>query len=123
SRPCNLRSHSEKHRRTKHHRPLHGDSPNDETPRLLRRVPGILDASSRNQKSVVQYVHCPNRRRPSRNPLGHRARAGHHRYVAIAKAVSQAGHAEVVIRQFSSPPSRPEDCIFALTTTTLSADL
>jgi len=30
---------------------------------------------------------------------------------------------EVVIRQFSSPPSRPEDCIFALTTTTFSADL
>ncbi|MGB6820588.1 MAG: radical SAM protein, partial [Candidatus Acidiferrales bacterium] len=30
---------------------------------------------------------------------------------------------EVVIRQFSAPPSRPEDCIFALTTTTLSADL
>jgi len=30
---------------------------------------------------------------------------------------------EVVIQQFSSPPSRPEDCIFALTTTTLSADL
>ncbi len=30
---------------------------------------------------------------------------------------------EVVIRQFSFPPSRPEDCIFALTTTTLSADL
>lgn len=30
---------------------------------------------------------------------------------------------EVVIRQFSSPPSRPEDCVFALTTTTLSADL
>lgn len=30
---------------------------------------------------------------------------------------------ETLIRQFSSPPSRPEDCIFALTTTTLSADL
>ena len=30
---------------------------------------------------------------------------------------------EAVIRQFSSPPTRPEDCIFALTTTTVSADL
>jgi len=30
---------------------------------------------------------------------------------------------EAVIRQFSSPPQRPEDCVFALTTQTLSADL
>ena len=30
---------------------------------------------------------------------------------------------ESVIRQFSSPPATPEDCIFALTTRTLSADL
>jgi sulfatase maturation enzyme AslB (radical SAM superfamily) len=30
---------------------------------------------------------------------------------------------EVVIRQFASPPHGPEDCVFALTTQTLSADL
>lgn len=30
---------------------------------------------------------------------------------------------EVVIQQFKSPPNRPDDCIFALTTETLSADL
>ena len=30
---------------------------------------------------------------------------------------------EVVIRQFSSPPNSPQDCIFALTTAILSADL
>ncbi|HEV2616433.1 MAG TPA: radical SAM protein [Candidatus Acidoferrales bacterium] len=30
---------------------------------------------------------------------------------------------EPVLRQFSSPPGKPEDCIFALTTRTLSADL
>jgi sulfatase maturation enzyme AslB (radical SAM superfamily) len=30
---------------------------------------------------------------------------------------------EEVIRQFASPPKTPEDCVFALTTTTLSADL
>lgn len=30
---------------------------------------------------------------------------------------------EVVIRQFASPPHSPEDCVFALTTQTLSADL
>src|SRR5580765_5668917 len=30
---------------------------------------------------------------------------------------------ESVIRQFAAPPSRPEDCVFALTTQTLSADL
>jgi len=29
----------------------------------------------------------------------------------------------VVIRQFASPPQRPQDCVFALTTQTLSADL
>ena len=30
---------------------------------------------------------------------------------------------EKVIRQFASPPHRPQDCVFALTTQTLSADL
>jgi len=30
---------------------------------------------------------------------------------------------EAVIRQFASPPQRPQDCVFALTTGTLSADL
>lgn len=30
---------------------------------------------------------------------------------------------EVVIRQFASPPARPQDCVFARTTQTLSADL
>jgi len=30
---------------------------------------------------------------------------------------------EAVIRQFSSTPQRPQDCVFALTTQTLSADL
>lgn len=30
---------------------------------------------------------------------------------------------EVVIQQFAAPPSKPEDCVFALTTRTLSADL
>jgi len=30
---------------------------------------------------------------------------------------------EAVIQQFASPPRRPEDCVFALTTQTLSADL
>jgi MoaA/NifB/PqqE/SkfB family radical SAM enzyme len=30
---------------------------------------------------------------------------------------------EAAIRQFASPPQRPEDCVFALTTRTLSADL
>jgi sulfatase maturation enzyme AslB (radical SAM superfamily) len=30
---------------------------------------------------------------------------------------------EVVIRQFASPPHSPQDCVFALTTQTLSADL
>jgi hypothetical protein len=30
---------------------------------------------------------------------------------------------EAVIRQFASPPRSPQDCVFALTTQTLSADL
>ena len=30
---------------------------------------------------------------------------------------------EAVIRQFAAPPQKPEDCVFALTTQTLSADL
>ena len=30
---------------------------------------------------------------------------------------------EGMIRQFATPPKRPEDCVFALTTMTLSADL
>jgi MoaA/NifB/PqqE/SkfB family radical SAM enzyme len=41
----------------------------------------------------------------------------------LRKQYSKLDMPEVVIRQFASPPHSPEDCIFALTTQTLSADL
>lgn len=41
----------------------------------------------------------------------------------LRKQYSKLDMPEVLIRQFASPPHSPEDCIFALTTQTLSADL
>jgi MoaA/NifB/PqqE/SkfB family radical SAM enzyme len=41
----------------------------------------------------------------------------------LRKRYSKLDMPDVVIRQFASPPHSPEDCIFALTTQTLSADL
>jgi MoaA/NifB/PqqE/SkfB family radical SAM enzyme len=43
--------------------------------------------------------------------------------IALRKIYPKLDMPEVVIRQFSSPPEKPEDCVFALTTQTLSADL
>lgn len=41
----------------------------------------------------------------------------------LRKQYSKLDMPEGLIKQFASPPSRPDECIFALTTRTLSADL
>jgi MoaA/NifB/PqqE/SkfB family radical SAM enzyme len=41
----------------------------------------------------------------------------------LRKQYSKLDMPEVVIRQFAAPPHSPQDCVFALTTQTLSADL
>jgi MoaA/NifB/PqqE/SkfB family radical SAM enzyme len=43
--------------------------------------------------------------------------------VQLRKQYPKLDMSETVIRQFASPPRRPQDCVFALTTQTLSADL
>jgi len=43
--------------------------------------------------------------------------------VQLLKPYPKLGMSEAIIRQFASPPHRPQDCVFALTTQTLSADL
>jgi MoaA/NifB/PqqE/SkfB family radical SAM enzyme len=43
--------------------------------------------------------------------------------IRLRKQYPKLDMPEVVIRQFASPPHRPQDCVFALTTQTLSADL
>jgi MoaA/NifB/PqqE/SkfB family radical SAM enzyme len=41
----------------------------------------------------------------------------------LRKQYPKLGMSEAAIRQFASPPQSPQDCVFALTTRTLSADL
>lgn len=43
--------------------------------------------------------------------------------VELRRRYPKLDMSEMVIRQFASPPQRPQDCVFALTTQTLSADL
>jgi MoaA/NifB/PqqE/SkfB family radical SAM enzyme len=43
--------------------------------------------------------------------------------VQLRKQYPKLDMAEALIRQFASPPHSPQDCVFALTTQTLSADL
>src|SRR5260370_7294662 len=43
--------------------------------------------------------------------------------VELRRQYSKLDMPEGVIRQFASPPHSPKDCVFALTTQTLSADL
>jgi MoaA/NifB/PqqE/SkfB family radical SAM enzyme len=43
--------------------------------------------------------------------------------VQLRKRYPKLDMPEMVIRQFASPPQKPQDCVFALTTQTLSADL
>lgn len=43
--------------------------------------------------------------------------------LALRKEFSKLDMPEGMIQQFASPPHRPQDCVFALTTQTISADL
>lgn len=43
--------------------------------------------------------------------------------VRLQKQYPKLNMSEALIRQFASPPHRPQDCVFALTTRTVSADL
>jgi sulfatase maturation enzyme AslB (radical SAM superfamily) len=43
--------------------------------------------------------------------------------IQLRKQFAKLDMPEVVIRQFATPPQNPDDCVFALTTQTLSADL
>src|SRR5260370_33432655 len=43
--------------------------------------------------------------------------------VELRRQYSKLDMPEGMIRQFASPPHSPQDCVFALTTQTLSADL
>jgi hypothetical protein len=43
--------------------------------------------------------------------------------MVLRKAFPKLDMPEGLIRQFASPPHRPSDCVFALTTQTVSADL
>jgi sulfatase maturation enzyme AslB (radical SAM superfamily) len=43
--------------------------------------------------------------------------------IALRKEFPKLDMPAALIRQFAAPPSSPEDCVFALTTRTLSADL
>jgi MoaA/NifB/PqqE/SkfB family radical SAM enzyme len=54
--------------------------------------------------------------------LGERQRAIED-MVQLRKQYPKLDMSETVIRQFASPPHCPQDCVFALTTQTLSADL
>ena len=41
----------------------------------------------------------------------------------LGRRYSKVEMPEMLVRQFATPPQRPEDCVFALTTRTISADL
>jgi hypothetical protein len=43
--------------------------------------------------------------------------------LALRKTHAKLDMAELMIRQFANPPSNPEECVFALTTQIISADL
>jgi sulfatase maturation enzyme AslB (radical SAM superfamily) len=67
------------------------------TPQVGQWSPEVLDQSERRQ--VVEDL------------------------TALRKVFPKLDTAEGLIRQFASPPHGPDDCVFALTTQTLSADL
>jgi MoaA/NifB/PqqE/SkfB family radical SAM enzyme len=67
------------------------------TPQIGAQMPEILAADER-QRAISDLLH-------------------------LRKQYQKLDMPEVVIRQFASPPRSPQDCVFALTTQTLSADL
>src|SRR5258705_6448390 len=89
----NLRSHSQEHHGPEDHDSLHGYRSNDEASGILSRIPGILDAAAGDQEDMVQPIHSTDWRSDARNPSSRGADAGHQRYDAIAKAISETGYA------------------------------
>jgi sulfatase maturation enzyme AslB (radical SAM superfamily) len=67
------------------------------TPQVGDQMPEILTSEER-QRAIADMLH-------------------------LRKHYPKLGMSEAAIRQFASPPQSPQDCVFALTTRTLSADL
>src|SRR6266849_3048380 len=104
-----LRSHSKKYRGAEGHDPLHGHGPNDEATGILGRIPGILDAASGDQESMVQPVHASSWRSTAGDAECRGAGAGHCGYEPIAEAISEAGHArggDSAVRVATAQPAR-----------------
>jgi hypothetical protein len=91
---------------------------------MLGRIPGILDATLGDQEGMVQPILTPQVGDQMPEILGSEERA--RAIVDMTQLRNQypkLDMPEAVIRQFASPPHSPKDCVFALTTQTLSADL
>ena len=106
------------------HHPLHGHRPDDEAAGLFARVSGVLDPRAEIRK-VWFSLFTPQVGDQSPRDA---ATAG-----ASSRPLRTCWHCgtnfpsstwpEGMIRQFATPPHSPEDCVFALTTQTHSADL
>jgi len=68
---------------------------------------------ARDPQGMVQPVHSASGRPVAGMLQPHERRQAHYRDARITEGISQAGHAEAMIRQFATPPSSPKDCVFA----------
>jgi len=106
--PANLRPYSKKHRWAEDHDSFHGHGSNDETTRILSRIPSILDAPSRDQEGMVQSVHPSGWRSNAGNPRSRGAGACHYGNDGIAKAISETGHADGGNSAVRLPATKPQ---------------
>ena len=117
-----LRPDPEAHRRTPSHRPLHGHAPAGTARRLSRRVRQSVVAK-RDCQAIWTSLYTPQIGEVSEERLRPEDRQ---RVVAslmhlrprYPKLRMPAG----LIQVYANPPQTPQDCVFAQTTTCLSAD-
>ena len=119
-----LRPHPQAHRRTADHRALHRDSAAGAARRLHGGVRQVLVGQSGCPPDLVQPLHAAGRRGRAGDSDAGRSRARHRGPdVAAAGAIPKIAMPEGAAAAI--PPHRrtsPDDCVFAQTTTCVSAD-
>ena len=119
-----LRAHPAAHQRPAHHRALHRDAPAGAARGLSRGVHRFLVAQRGRRSVLDQPLHAADRRIVARDSAaGQIAPRWSGICCGSARGIPKLKMPKGLIAVYAEPPSSPSECVFALTTTCVSADL